>query len=298
MKNSLIFGLIVILAWTLSSCVSTKKYTQARLHIGSLRADSVRLSQSLEQCRVTNNQLNGNVDSLNNRLNQFITAAKSQISTQKNAISDAQARIAEQQKSLSHLQEILDEQRAITQKLHQSISQALMGFDSDELTVTRKNGKVYISLQEKLLFKTASARVGQKGKQALEKVANVLKNNKQIQIDVEGHTDSIPISGRYKDNWALSLDRAASVVRILTQTYGVNPKRVIASGHSKYNPVATNETEAGRAHNRRTDIILSPNLDELYKLINKRNDVPNNKEKNISDKQKQKKKVPKVDIFN
>src|SRR5690625_2278101 len=298
MKNSLIFGLIAILAWTLSSCVSTKKYTQARLHIGSLRADSVRLSQSLEQCRVTNNQLNGNVDSLNNRLNQFITAAKSQISTQKNAISDAQARIAEQQKSLSHLQEILDEQRAITQKLHQSISQALMGFDSDELTVTRKNGKVYISLQEKLLFKTASARVGQKGRQALEKVAHVLKNNKQIQIDVEGHTDSIPISGRYKDNWALSLDRAASVVRILTQTYGVNPTRVIASGHSKYNPVASNETEAGRAHNRRTDIILSPNLDELYKLINKRNNIPDKKEKNIPDKQKQKKKVPKVDIFN
>ena len=297
MKNSLIFGLIAILAWTLSSCVSTKKYTQARLHIGSLRADSVRLSQSLEQCRVTNNQLNGNVDSLNNRLNQFITAAKSQISTQKNAISDAQARIAEQQKSLSHLQEILDEQRAITQKLHQSISQALMGFDSDELTVTRKNGKVYISLQEKLLFKTASARVGQKGRQALEKVANVLKNNKQIQIDVEGHTDSIPISGRYKDNWALSLDRAASVVRILTQTYGVNPTRVIASGHSTYNPVASNETEAGRAHNRRTDIILSPNLDELYKLINKRNNIPDKKEKNIPDKQKQEK-VPKVDIFN
>lgn len=267
MRKHLIFILTAFIAISITSCVSTRKYTNAKLHIGSLRADSTRLSRSLQNCKVKNGQLNSNVDSLNNRLQQFIEAAKSQISSQKSKISHSQKRIAEQEKKLAELQNVIDKQRSITRKLHQSISNALMGFDPDELTVTRKNGKVYVSMQEKLLFKSASARVGTKGKEALAKVAEVLNRNKDIQIDIEGHTDSIPITGIYRDNWALSLARAASVVRILTQNYNVDPTRVIASGHSKYDPVDSNDTKEGRARNRRTDIILSPNLDELYRLI-------------------------------
>ena len=147
------------------------------------------------------------------------------------------------------------------------MSDALVGFNSNELSVSIKNGKVYVSLQENLLFPSGSAVVNPKGKDALGKLAAVLNNNPDITVDIEGHTDSIPIRGRYQDNWDLSLARAASIVRILTTDYKVDPMRVVASGHSQYDPVQTNSTTDGRALNRRTDIILSPKLDELFKLL-------------------------------
>lgn len=268
MKKNILAAVMIIAGLSLTSCVATKKYVNAKLHISALRADSMRLSRSLASCESTNRGLHQNIDSLNNRMAQLIEAAKSQIADQKNQISSSQQQIAEQQKKLADLQAILEKQREVTERLHRSISNALMGFKSDELSVSVKNGKVYVSLQEKLLFKSGSARVDPRGKEALAKVADVLNTNPDIQIDVEGHTDSIPIRGRFQDNWALSLARAASVVRILTKDYDVDPIHVVASGHSKYEPVDTNSTKEGRAHNRRTDIILSPNLDELYRLIN------------------------------
>lgn len=267
MKNNLIIAFVALTALSLTSCVATRKYTNAKLHVGSLRADSMHLTRSLEACKTSNTGLNKQIDSLNSRMNKLITAAKSQISDQKNRLSSSEQRIAEQQKNLAELQAILDKQKAVTEKLHRSISNALMGFNSDELSVSLKNGKVYVSMQEKLLFNSGSAKVDPRGKQALAKVAEVLNKNADIRVDIEGHTDSIPIRGRFQDNWALSLARSASVVRILTEDYQVDPNRVIASGHSKFNPVDTNESKEGRAHNRRTDIILSPNLDELYQLV-------------------------------
>lgn len=268
MKNNVLITLLALAALSLTSCVASKKYVNAKLHISALRADSMRLSRSLDACRNTNSGLNQQIDSLNHRMDQLIAAAKSEIANQKNQLSSSEKRIAEQQRKLAELQSVIDKQRAITEQLHQSISKALMGFDSDELSVSVKNGKVYVSLQEKLLFPSGSARVDPRGKQALAKVAQVLNANPDISVDIEGHTDSIPIRGRFQDNWELSLARAASVVRILTEDYRVDPTRVVASGHSKYDPVDTNSTEQGRAHNRRTDIILSPNLDKLYRLIN------------------------------
>lgn len=268
MRNNTLITLLALAALSLTSCVASKKYVNAKLHISSLRADSMRLSRSLDACRNTNNGLNQQIDSLNHRMDQLIAAAKSEIANQKSQLSSSEERIAAQQKKLAELQAVIDKQRAITEQLHQSISKALMGFDSDELSVSVKNGKVYVSLQEKLLFPSGSARVDPRGKQALAKVAQVLNANPDISVDIEGHTDSIPIRGRFQDNWDLSLARAASVVRILTEDYHVDPTRVVASGHSKYDPVDSNSTEEGRAHNRRTDIILSPNLDKLYQLIN------------------------------
>ncbi len=153
------------------------------------------------------------------------------------------------------------------EEIRKKMAAALTGFKSNELTVATKNGKVYVSLQENLLFPSGSAVVNPKGKEALAKLAEVLNVNPDITVDIEGHTDSIPIRGKYQDNWDLSLARAASIVRILTIDYKVTPERVIASGHSQYEPVQTNSTAEGRALNRRTDIILSPKLDELFKLL-------------------------------
>lgn len=259
----------------LGSCVSSKKYVNARLRISDLRQDSTRLAHSLDDCQDSGRAMNATIGDLNSKLNKLIEAAKSEIANQKSKLanqesklSSSQQTIEEQQRKLAELQSILQQQKEVTDKLRKTIGDALMKFKSDELTVFEKNGKVYVSLQEKLLFKSGSAVVGVAGKDALSTVAQVLNANPDIKIDVEGHTDSIPIKGRFEDNWALSLARAASVTRILTNDYHVDPTRVTASGHSKYDPVDTNSTEEGRAHNRRTDIILAPNLDELYQLIN------------------------------
>jgi chemotaxis protein MotB len=148
------------------------------------------------------------------------------------------------------------------------VQDALVNFESDELTVTQKNGMIYIALSDKLLFKSGSATVEKKGKEALGKLAEVLGKNPDIDIIIEGHTDSIAINTtRFKDNWDLSVIRATSVVRILTEEYKLDPKQFLPSGRGEHFPVSTNKTADGRSKNRRTEIILSPKLDELYKLL-------------------------------
>ena len=175
--------------------------------------------------------------------------------------------IEDQAKRLADLQKIIQSQKDIMNKLKKTVSDALVGFTPEELSVEIKNGNIYVSLQEKLLFKSGSDMVDPKGKDALMKLAAVLNSNPDINVNIEGHTDSIPIKGKFADNWALSVSRATSIVRILEQD-GVDPHRVIASGRGEYFPVASNSTDTGRARNRRTEIILSPNLTELFKLLN------------------------------
>lgn len=270
-----------IVIFMLPSCVSSRKYVNARLHISDLQQDSANLARSLQSsnsslqdCNDTTVSLRQNISGLNDKLNQIIAAAKSQIESQNNQLNSSQQTISEQQEKLAALESVLQKQKEAVDRLHKTISDALGKFKSDELTVYDKDGKVYVSMQEKLLFKSASAVVDPQGKSALGTLAQVLNANPNINIEVEGHTDSIAIHGKFEDNWALSLARSASVVRILVNDYQVNPVNVIASGHSKYDPVDTNNTPEGRAHNRRTDIILEPNLNELYQLINQEQAAP------------------------
>lgn len=264
-----------------SSCVSSRKYVNARLHISDLQQDSMNLARSLQNCNDTSSMLhqnvsdlNQNINDLNSKLNQVIAAAKSQIENQSNQLSSSQQTISEQQEKLAALEAILQKQKEAVDRLHKTIADALGKFKSDELTVYEKNGKVYVSMQEKLLFKSASAVVDTQGKNALGVLAQVLNANPDISIEVEGHTDSLAIHSRYQDNWALSLARSASVVRILINDFHVNPLHLVAAGHSKYDPVDTNATPEGRARNRRTDIILEPNLNELYQLMNQEQGLP------------------------
>jgi chemotaxis protein MotB len=132
-----------------------------------------------------------------------------------------------------------------------------------------KNGRVYVSLQENLLFPSGSAVVNPKGKEALGTLAQVLNTNPDINVVVEGHTDSIPIHGKFQDNWELSTARANAIARILIDNYKVDPTRITASGRSKFDPMDSNDTAEGRQHNRRTEIILAPKLDELMQLLQK-----------------------------
>ena len=180
--------------------------------------------------------------------------------------------LMERERALRELQAIISRQDSITRRLNEVLRNALLGFNSDELSVEIKNGKVYVSLSDKLLFKSGSAAVEEKGKEALQVLADVLGKNPDIDILVEGHTDNVPIkTAQYKDNWDLSVARATTITRILTESYSISPKRVTASGRSEFFPKASNETADGKAKNRRTEIILSPKLDEIMNLLNSGN---------------------------
>jgi len=144
-----------------------------------------------------------------------------------------------------------------------------MKYKTDELSVSIKDGSVYVSLSEKLLFKSGSDVVDPKGVAALRSLALVLNSTKDINVLIEGHTDNIPIkTALFKDNWDLSTSRATSIVRILTRDNGFDSRRITSSGRSEFRPLNPNDTPEGRAGNRRTEVILSPDLNELYKMLN------------------------------
>ncbi|MBN2348897.1 MAG: OmpA family protein [Bacteroidales bacterium] len=176
--------------------------------------------------------------------------------------------LSEREKALEEMQSTIARQDSITRRLNSILRNALLGFNSDELSVEIINGKVYVSLSDKLLFQSGSSTVEGKGKEALKVLADVLNKNADIDILVEGHTDNVPIkTAVYKDNWDLSVARATSIVRILTLDYKIEPTRITASGRGEYFPKANNDTAEGRARNRRTEIILSPKLEEIMQLL-------------------------------
>lgn len=268
----------------LSSCVPTKKFTASQTALQSARNDSAALARKVSDLQADIAKLQQQVaDHLKtidskaqriseqeqqiDKLSKDIADLNKDASNKQSLLTKSGQELVTQRKKLEQLQALMDQQRKAIEEIRKKMADALTGFKSNELTVATKNGKVYVSLQENLLFPSGSAVVNPKGKEALAKLAEVLNINPEITVDIEGHTDSIPIRGKYQDNWDLSLARAASIVRILTIDYKVSPERVIASGHSQYEPVQTNSSAEGRALNRRTDIILSPKLDELFKLL-------------------------------
>jgi len=173
---------------------------------------------------------------------------------------------------MAELEKILDTQKKIVRDLKNKVSDALLGYENNGLTVTNRNGKVYVSLDEKLLFKSASWEIDVNGRKALRKLAGVLEKNPGIQITIEGHTDNVPYNpgnSQLKDNWDLSTKRATTVVRALLEGTKIKPERLTASGRSEYVPVDLSNTPEARQKNRRTEIILTPDLTELYKVIDK-----------------------------
>jgi chemotaxis protein MotB len=194
------------------------------------------------------------------------------LDTKKASLDELTFELEKRNARMAELEKILDAQKRIVQELKNKVSEALLGFENNGLTVTMKNGKVYVSLDEKLLFKTASYDIDANGKNALKKLAGVLEKNPDIQITIEGHTDNVPYnpgSGQLKDNWDLSVKRATTVVRVLVEGSKIDAKRLTASGRSEYLPVDERNTTDARTKNRRTEIILTPDLTELYQLINK-----------------------------
>ena len=194
------------------------------------------------------------------------------LDTKKAALDELTFELEKRNERLAELEKILDAQKRIVQDLKNKVSEALLGFENNGLTVTMKDGKVYVSLEEKLLFKSASWDIDANGESALKKLAGVLEKNPGIQVMIEGHTDNVPYNpgnSQLKDNWDLSTKRATTVIRVLLEGSTIDAKRLSASGRSQYLPVDERNTSDARQKNRRTEIILTPDLTELYNLINK-----------------------------
>lgn len=228
------------------------------------------LTAKYNDCTEKNNDLKAQYAELNAKYNDLMKKSLSDAERFNNALKIKAEELEAREKRLAELQGIINKQDSLLNALNDVVKKALLSFNSDEISVEMKNGKVYVSLSDKLLFKSGSAAVEEKGLDAIKKLAEVLNKNPDIDVLIEGHTDNVPIkTAKYEDNWALSADRALSIVRLLSETYSVNPKRLEAAGRGEFYPKATNETSEGRAKNRRTEIILTPKLDELYKLIEK-----------------------------
>jgi chemotaxis protein MotB len=177
--------------------------------------------------------------------------------------------LAEREKKVQELEQVLANKDNMVQQLRTKISNALLNFKENDITVKVKNGQVYVSLAEQLLFGSGSIEVDAKGVTALQQLAKAIKDQKDINIMVEGHTDNVPISKKSQymnDNWDLSVMRATSISRILMKG-GVPPRQITAAGRGEFSPLAVNDTPTNKQKNRRTEIIITPNLDELFRIL-------------------------------
>ncbi len=203
------------------------------------------------------------------RKQQMLSDLEGNVSQQRQSLTQLRAELEARNARLMELEDMLQRKDQLMNDLRQTVADALLGFEGQGLTVTQKNGKVYVSLQNKLLFSSGSTVVDAEGQRALRQLAAVLAQNPDIDIMIEGHTDDVPVrrGSLMEDNWDLSVLRATSIVRILLEARSIEPQRITVAGRGEYMPVDNADTPEARAKNRRTEIILSPDLDELYRIL-------------------------------
>ncbi len=252
--------------------------------IEKLKSDTLAISRKLKQSERDYAKARKDYDDL---LNDFSSLSKSnsdeisslladidkmkqQLDERERELNSKSAELAEKEVKLGELQKILDQKDAEVRLLKEKVAAALKGFEDSGLNVYEKNGKVYVSLNDKLLFASAKWEIEAAGEAALKEVAKILENDTTINVLIEGHTDNVPYKGtaQVKDNWDLSVMRATSVVKALLKFGDIAPQRISASGRGEYFPIDTADTPEARAKNRRTEIILTPKLDELFQIIN------------------------------
>ena len=256
-----------------------KRLTQLKQDTATLGVDYRTTSQKLETLNKEYDQLNSNYKNLLNssgKVNRDMTQQKEQLLAIQADMEDTRklndslsTSLAEREKKVKELETILNNKDKAVQDLKNKIANSLLDFKASDLTVNVKNGKVYVSLAEQLLFGSGSIEVDKKGITALQQLAKAIKDQKDLQIMVEGHTDNVPISkaSQYMhDNWDLSVMRATSITKILTGA-GVSPNQITASGKGEYSPLAVNDSPQNKQKNRRTEIIITPNLDEIFKIL-------------------------------
>ena len=240
----------------------TVEVADLKAQIETLKTDSAAVGRRVRIMERNLNKTRADYDEL-------LRSFSDQNATKNALLAEKEARLAEKEARLSELQAILDQKDAEVKALKNKVANALKGFENMGLTIYEKNGKVYVSLDEKLLFASGSWDIDSRGREALHELGKVLSGDANINVVIEGHTDNVPFRGSsgVKDNWDLSVMRATAVVKELLKNDGINPQRITASGRSEYLPVDLDDSRDARAKNRRTEIILTPKLDELFQII-------------------------------
>jgi chemotaxis protein MotB len=281
-------NLTIVITFSLMSfsCVSAKKYK-------SLNANNEGLQTDLSKCRTDNSSLTSAKQSLESEnaalkketanlnsqvayLKENNTQALKQLESmsviskqQAESIQKSMDNIGAKDSYIQTLQQEMARKDSLNMALVMNIKGVIGNLSDEDINVKVDKGVVIIDISDKMLFKSGSYVVTDRAKEVLGKVAKVLKNQSDIEFMVEGHTDNVPYKGNkiLLDNWDLSVKRATTVVRLLQDQYGLDPKKILAAGRSEYNPVAANDTEEGKAANRRTRIVILPQLDQFFKLL-------------------------------
>jgi len=258
--------------------------------VGHLEEDTARFAKDLDHLTEVHDQLTSAYEKLianNEKLMSGSSAEAKKLMTQLNAtqeelvkkedalkkstkeLEEQRLQLQQREVKVNELQSILNRKDSVVNALKNTVAAALLGFKDQGLTVEQKNGKVYVSLEERLLFASGSTQVDPKGQEAIKQLAKVLEQKPDINIMVEGHTDDVPMkgTGEIKDNWDLSVLRATAVVKILLAGTTIDPKRLSSAGRGEHFPIEAAKTPEARKKNRRTEIILSPKLDELLKVL-------------------------------
>jgi chemotaxis protein MotB len=253
-----------------------KEVTQLTTSVEQLRTDTMTLSRKLNQSERNLAKLKRDYDDLlrsftdlNVSNNEEVKKLMLGIDSIRVQLEQREGELREKEAKLADLQEILKQKDDEVRLLKEKVINALRGFMDKGLNVYEKNGKVYVSMDEKLLFASGSWVVGAEGISALKELMKVLEQDADINVLIEGHTDNVPYKGntQVKDNWDLSVMRATAVVKVLLKDSTIDPKRISAAGRGEYFPIDTTDSPEARAKNRRTEIILTPKLDELLKII-------------------------------
>lgn len=282
----------------MQACVSSRVFNDLEERYANLKLDFETLQQKKDSLNLASLHWNSQSDSLAAVLQKTQTALnrversyqqlqKNYALLEKSSDSSIQKAMLENTKLLQTIQEkqqqlelrsqrvtelesLMEAQEMALNSLKQKLSDALLNFEGKGLTVEQRNGKVYVSMQNKLLFRSGQWQVGKQGKQALRQLAKVLAENPDIAVLIEGHTDNVPYQGKdpLVGNWDLSTKRATAVVNILLENQAVLPQNLTAAGRSEFIPIGPNSSTEGRAANRRIEVILSPNLDEISTLLN------------------------------
>lgn len=239
-------------------------------HDAVLKGTQSETRKLLAEIQRSQNLLQQREDSLR-KLEGILNARGKTIDMAQGKLDSLTRSLQDQGTKLLELQRMLARQDSLTNALRQKVKNALTGFEGKGLTITQKNGMVYVSMEDKLLFKSGSFEIDTRGAEALKELGKVLAQNSDINIMIEGHTDDVPYNGKgeLKDNWDLSVKRSTTVVRLLTENKGIDPTRITAAGKGEYLPIDKAKTAQARQKNRRTEIVLTPNLQELMQIIDR-----------------------------
>ena len=274
----------------LFSCVSSKKYKKSQADYATLQTQHTQLQSSLNDCNTKsadltrqNGDLTSQLDAANKQmalLKENNTQALKQLqdmsvisASQAESIKKSMENIGAKDVYIQSLQEQMARKDSLNMALVMNLKGAVGNLDDKDINIKVDKGVVYIDISDKLLFKSGKYDITDQAKTVLGKVALVLKNQPDIEFMVEGHTDNVPYNkGVLVDNWDLSCKRATSVIRILQNQDGLDPAKMAAAGRSEYKPVVANDTPEGKATNRRTRIVILPQLDQFFKLLETRKD--------------------------